>query len=102
MSAPQPVAVMGYGELPGQKNLPGALQVLIAGQSAGGAERDGEAWRAHWMTPATRDRSSVHATAEEAVAAVIRSGFARRLGARKPSKVYWTPQARRRAAGGAR
>jgi hypothetical protein len=92
---------MGYGELPGQKNLPGALQVLVAGQSAGGAERDGGTWHAHWMTPATRDRSSVHATAEEAVAAVIRSGFARHLGARKASKVYWTPQAKRRA-GGAR
>lgn len=101
MSAPEPVAVKAWGELPGQRNLPGALQVLVAGQSVGGAEPVAGQWRATWYTAAFRDRFTEHATAEEAFAAVLASGFARRLGARKASRVYWSEKAKRRA-GGAR
>jgi hypothetical protein len=126
VSAPEPVGVKAWGELPGEMNLPGALHVLVAGQSVGGAERvcgvcghrphgplecpdccegycegKARAWRACWYTAQFRDRCTGHPTAEEAVAAVIASGWARKLGARKASRVYWSEKAKRRA-GGAR
>ena len=100
MNVPEPAAVKAWGELPGQRNLPGALQVLVAGQSVGGAEPVGAEWRACWYTAAFRDRCTAHPTAEEAVAAVLASGLARRLGARKASRVYWSDKARRRAVKG--
>ena len=99
MSAPEPAAVRAWGELRGQKNIPRALQVLVAGQSAGGVQREGTGWAAFCYTAAMRERSSGHPSAVEAVAAVLASGFARRLGARKASAVYWSDKARRRAAG---
>lgn len=103
MNGPEPVAVRGYGEAAGQKNIPDALTVLVAGQSVGGAERVEGGWLATWYK---RSRSrhaytSPHPTAEDAVAAVLASGFARGLGARKTSRVYWSERAKRRA-GGAR
>lgn len=101
MSAPEPVAIKAWGEMPGERNLPGVLRVLVAGQHAGGAEPDDGQWRAHWMTGKLRDRSTLHATADEAIAAVLASPFARRLGVRKASRVYWSERAKRRA-GGAR
>ena len=100
MSVPEPCAVKAWGELPLQRNLPGALQVLVAGQSVGGAERVGDQWRACWYTAAFKDRCTAHPTAEEAVAKVLASGWARKLGARKASRVYWSDKARRRAAKG--
>ena len=99
MTAPAPVRVTAWGELRAERNLPGALRVLVGGQSAGGAERAGDAWRACWHTAAYRDRCTEHATAEEAVRAVIRSGWARHLGARASSAVSWSARARRRAGG---
>ncbi len=101
MSTPEPVpvSVTAWGELRGERKLPGALRVLVAGQSAGGAERaaDHERWRAYWHTAAFRDRCTDHASADEAVAAVLRSGWARKLGARKASRVQWSGRARRTA-----
>ena len=100
-TAPAPVAVSRWGELPAERRLPGAvLRVLVAGESAGGTERKGSVWVACWSAGLTRsgamrDRISEHPSAEEAVRAVIRSGWARRLGARASSPVHWTAQARR-------
>lgn len=94
---PAYVSVSKWGELPSDRTLPGCLRVLVDGQAAGGAERVGESWRACWYTAGFRDQTTEHATAGEAIAAVIASGWARRLGARKASPVRWTPKARRMA-----
>jgi hypothetical protein len=98
MNAPVPVAVKAWGELRGERNLPGALHILVAGQHAGGAERVGGEWLAF---AGYAERPTVHATAGEAVGAVLKSSWARKLGARKASRVYWSDKATRRA-GGAR
>jgi hypothetical protein len=97
-----PVSVTVWGELPAERKLPGTvLHVLVAGQSAGGAERhQSGAWIATWYAGMTRsgslrDRFTEHATAEDAVRAVIRSAWARRLGARAASSVHWSDRARR-------
>jgi len=95
---PEPVAVRCWGELPAERTLPGVLRVLVAGQAAGGFYRAGDCWAASWYTAAYRDRISEHPTAEEAMRAVMRSGWARRLGARAGSPVYWSERARRLAA----
>jgi hypothetical protein len=58
VSAPEPVAVKALGELAGERNLPGALHVLVAGQSAGGAERVGAEWRATWYTAVFRVKTA--------------------------------------------
>jgi hypothetical protein len=105
-----PVSVTVWGELRGERKLPGApLRVLVDGQSAGGAERHGDTWAATRYAGMTgsgslRDRVTEHATAEDAVRAVIRSAWARRLGARAASPVHWSDRARRaaRMAGAAR
>lgn len=100
-----PAQVSAWGELPGEKNAPGLLRVLVAGQHAGALSRDDAGgWIAEWH-PAPRPgqvtwstRRSEHTTADDAVTAVLRSGFARRLGATAKSRVFWTDKARRRAA----
>lgn len=98
---PAPITVTAWGELPAERALPGALRVLVGGQAAGGAERhDSGVWVASWYAGTTRtgqlrDRVTEHATAEDAVRAVIRSAWARRLGARAASTVSWSPRARR-------
>ena len=102
------VSVSKWGELPAERTLPGCIRVLIDGQHAGGVERKRGTWVACWHTAAygrgrSSDRITEHATAEEAVAAVVRSGWARRLGARRTSRITWTAKASRLAArGGAR
>jgi len=90
---PAPVAVTCWGELPAERPLPGVLRVLVGGQHAGAAERAGGTAVAHWSTAGSRDRRTEHASAEDAVTAVIRSGFARRLGARAASRVRWSDRA---------
>ena len=94
---PAYVSVSKWGELPGDRTLPGCLRVLVDGQAAGGAERVAGSWRACFYTARFRDRITEHATADDAVNAVISSGWARRLGARKASPVRWTAKARRLA-----
>lgn len=101
MTAPAPVRVSAWGELKAERSIPGALRVLVGGQAAGGAERAGDGWRAVWYTAQFRGRVTGHATAQDAVAAVVRSGWARKLGARAASPVDWSARAARRA-GGAR
>ncbi len=96
------VSVSCWGEQSGESRLPGVLRVRIAGQSAGGAERRGDTWAAYWYAGLTgsgamRDRITAHATAEEAVRAVIRSPWSRRLGGRVASPVSWTAKAARLA-----
>lgn len=95
-------AVTCWGDLPGERKLPGVLRVLVDGQHAGAVEYRAGAWAAYWHTAAygrgrSSDRVSEHATAEDAVRAVIRSGWARRLGARAASRVHWSAAARRAA-----
>jgi hypothetical protein len=94
---PEPVSVTAWGELPAERKLPGCLRVLVAGQAAGGAERAGQSWLACSYTAAYRDQITEHQTAEEAIAAVLASGWARKLGARKGSRVFWSARATRLA-----
>ena len=106
----EPVSVTAWAELAprGGAKLPGCLRVLVNGQHAGGAERRGDSWVAYWhartRAGSLRDRETQHASAEEAVMAVIRSPWARRLGGRASSRVYWSAKAGKLAgrAGGAR
>lgn len=94
-----PVSVRRWGEGRAERSLPGCIRVLVNGESAGGAERVGQSWRACWHTAQYRDRVTEHETAEDAVRAVISSGWARHLGARRASRVMWTRAARKLAGG---
>jgi hypothetical protein len=102
-AAGEPVHVAAWGELHGEKKrLPGVLRVLVGGQHAGAVARTADGWtaQAHGLRP-TPETS--HPTAEDAVRALLRTSWARRLGARAASHVYWSDAARREAAkGGAR
>jgi len=49
-AAAAPARVTCWGELRGERPMPGVLRVLVAGQSAGGIERAGDGWRACWYT----------------------------------------------------
>ena len=82
----------------------GLLAVLVGGQHAGAIERDGTMWRAgHQARVLGKVTETEHASADEALRAVLRSGFARHLGARATSRVHWSDKARQAAArGGAR
>jgi hypothetical protein len=92
----EPVSVSAWGELPGHRKLPGVLQILVGGQHAGAIERDGDVWRASWQARvSSRITQTEHQTAVDALTAVLRSGFARRLGARKTSRVSWSQTASR-------
>ena len=78
------------------------LRVLVAGQHAGAIEHVGSTWTAHWFAGMTasgsmRDRVTEYASADEALRAVVRSAWARRLGARAASRVHWSDRARRAA-----
>jgi hypothetical protein len=100
--AAAPAAVSCWGELRAERRLPGVLRVLVDGQHAGAVEYRGSAWVAYWHTAryglgTSSDRASEHLTAQEAVRAVLRSGWARRLGARAASPVHWTGPAQRAA-----
>jgi hypothetical protein len=101
MSAPEPVSVSVRGELRGERKLPGrrlapVLRILVAGQHAGAMEWDGRVWHAaHQARVLGKASETEHATAEEVLRAVLRSGFARHLGARAASSVHWSDRARR-------
>lgn len=105
MNGPAAVSVHVWGEARGEQKHPGVLRVLVAGQAAGAVTRDGPVWSAQSYTPrgTVQPRFSEHATASEAVSAVLRSGWARRLGVRAGSTVLWSQAARNLARrGGAR
>jgi hypothetical protein len=101
---PAPVQVSVWGELRGERRLPGrrmapVLRVLVAGQHAGAMEWDGHQWRAaHQARVSSKARETGHPTAGDALRAVLASGFARRLGARAASPVHWTARARQAVA----
>ena len=79
-AAPEPVYVAAWGELRGEnKRLPGVLRVLVGGQHAGAVQRTTGGWtaQAHGLRPTPE---TTHATAEEALRALLRSSWARRLG----------------------
>jgi hypothetical protein len=102
---PAPVHVSRWGELRGERKRPGTvLRVLVGGQHAGTLARDGHGWQAvHQAWALAGYRVTGCATVEEALRAVLRSGFARQLGARAASRVTWSARARRAAVrGGAR
>jgi hypothetical protein len=104
MTAPAPVLVSVWGELRGERPLPGrrrvpVLRVLVDGQYAGWMEWDGGLWHAaHQARVTSKHRETQHPTAQDAVRTILRSGFARRLGARAASPVHWTDRARRAVA----
>ncbi len=97
MTGPVPVSVTRWGELPGERKARGVvLRVLVGGQHAGSIAPDGDVWRAcHQARTLSRRRETEHASAGEALRAVLRSGFARTLGARAASAVHWSDKARR-------
>jgi len=72
------------------------LRVSVAGQQVGTIERDGRVWLASWQAspgcPITQTR---HPTPAGALTAVLESGFARWLGARRRSPVFWSATAAR-------
>ena len=96
MTASGRAPVSAWGELPGDKRVSGALRVLVGGQLAGTIARKGDIWHASWRvrsgSPVTQTE---HQTAAGALTAVLRSGFARGLGARTPSPVFWSATASR-------
>lgn len=84
---------------PGLKllKLPGcALRVLVGGQHAGAIWFEDDTWHAeaHGLK---RVPPTSHETSDEALAALLRSGWARRLGARAASRVFWSPKASKAA-----
>jgi hypothetical protein len=97
MTAPAPVMVTRHGELRGERKVSGvALRVRVDGQYAGVLCPEGDGWHAaHQPRVLAKAVTTEHATAEEALRAVLRSGFARTLGARAASLVRWSDKARR-------
>lgn len=97
---PETVSVSRFGELRGDRPQPGSepmLRILVGCQHAGfiAPNRDGT-WGAIWkQRVAARSKVTRYPSAAEALAAVMRSGFARHLGARKASPVRWSPKASR-------
>ena len=82
--------------------MPGVLRVLVVGPHAGAIERAGATWVASWYAGMTasgsmRDRVTEHASAEDALRAVLRSAWVRRLGGRVTSRVHWSDRASRAA-----
>jgi len=98
MSTPAPVRVICWGELRGEKNIPRVLRILVDGQHAGLFQAAEGRWFAAYQAKVMgKPIETEHASADEAVQAILRSGFARQLGARAASPVYWSDKARRRA-----
>jgi hypothetical protein len=88
-----------WGELRGEKKMRGVLRVRVGGEAAGAVYRDGPAWVSQsytvrgYVQPQQRRHDSVH----EALAIVVRSSWARKLGARAASDLHWSDRARRAA-----
>jgi hypothetical protein len=99
---PKPVSVSCWGELLGERKVAGVFRVLVAGQQAGAFQRAGSGWEAQ-VHGLRRTEPTTHESADDALRAIVRSAWARRLGARAASRVYWSDRARRAARrGGAR
>lgn len=93
---PKPVSVTKWGELRADRPIPNCLRVLVGGQHAGAVWHEDGAWRAqaHGLKPGPQ---TSHQGAEDALAALLRSSWARRLGARAASRVFWSAKASRAA-----
>jgi hypothetical protein len=101
-AGPGPVTVRIWGEGRAEKMLPSIIRVLVAGQHGGAIQRTPDGWEAqvHGIQEGWRDASepTTHDTAAEAVQAILRSSWGRKLGARAASRVYWSDRAARLAA----
>ena len=102
---PAGLSVSAWSELRGRTRPAASASWSIA--STPGVPSAGAGWVACWHTAAygrgrSSDRITERPTAEEAVVAVVRSGWARRLGAPRASRGTWTPKARKLAARGGR
>jgi len=75
---------------------PRRLRVLVGGQHAGAISLEDGHWIAgvHGLRPS---KPTYHETAEQALRAVLRSSWGRRLGARAGSRIFWTDTAARAA-----
>lgn len=104
MSAPQPVTVRVWGEGRGEQKHSGVLRVLVGGQAAGAVFRDGPAWVSVSYTAhgSVQPRRAEHRTVNDALAAVLRSAWARKLGARAASDLHWSDAAHKLASRRAR
>lgn len=105
MKAAAPVFIREWGEGRGEQKHRGALRVLVDGQAAGSVYRNGPAWVSVSYTGRgyVQPRQAEHGSARDALAAVVLSGWARKLGARAASDLHWSDRARRIVApGGAR
>ena len=99
-TSPEPVSITAWGELAGERKLPGVLRVLVGGQHARAVALEDDAWSAQ-VHGLRATRPGVHATAADAVAAILRSSWGRRLGVRTASPVHWSTRATRLANRGA-
>ena len=83
------IAVRIWGEARGERQHAGVIRVLVAGEHAGAIQLGADGgWTAEAGGPDPPEPTS-HATAQEALDAVARSSWARKLGARSASPVYW-------------
>jgi hypothetical protein len=97
MSVPEPVHVGTWDETRlrrRDKRQPGVLRILVGGQHAGVVHHSQSGWAAqvHGLrhTPVT-----FHDTAGDAITAVVRSSWARRLGYRAASRTCFSLAASR-------
>jgi len=91
------IAVRIWGEARGERQHAGVIRVLVAGEHAGAIQLGADGgWTAEAGGPDPPEPTS-HATAQEALDAVARSSWARKLGARSASPVYWSGRAVRLA-----
>lgn len=90
----EPVSVTAWAEKArrGERRLPGVLRVLVGGQSCGAVWHEDGTWhaQAHGLKPGPQ---TDHATADEALTALLRTPWARRLGARASSRIFWSAKA---------
>lgn len=92
------IAVRIWGEARGERQHAGVIRVLVAGEHAGAIQLGADGgWTAEAGGPDPPEPTS-HATAQEAMHAVARAAWARKLGARAASPVYWSDRAQRLAA----
>jgi hypothetical protein len=96
MTPGESVQVITWNEAEGRRQVRDVLQVLVAGEHAGTVAKDGDRWQAEWLAEPGRMRlrKTRHASAEEGIATILASGWARKLGARDSSDVRWSQAAR--------
>jgi hypothetical protein len=92
----QAVYVSAQGELRGEKPMARAIRVRVGCQYAGYIVRTADGYTAgHQTKPLAKCAETSHQTADQALRRILRSGFARHLGAAADSRVYWSDKAKR-------